>query len=671
MDNNTSTVYATSLYGDLFYDAFKASAVGIALENLEGRPLFVNPALCSMLGFTEEEMRSKQCVDFSPQEDAAKDWALFQKLREGSISSYQIDKRFFRRDRSLVWGRLSISLLQNGTSRFVVAMVEDITEQRKAEEALQLLTEQMALSVEFETLLSDLSRTFISLREDDVDVNIERGLARVGRFLQMDRITLFEFTPARTDLLAAYSWHTPEATPSPQSVATKKLRWWRARILSGETSVASQLEDLPEEASAEKEYLRERGITSIASIPLKVGGETNGAISFVTLHRRVSWTEELLNQLRVIGEIFWNALKRKRNMEALHAAQAIVHESEQRFRLVANTVPVMIWMAAIDKRCTYFNQGWVDFTGRSTDTESGSDWTEGIHPDDLQRSFETYTGAFGRREPFQIEYRRRRHDGEYRWVFDQGVSRFNGDGSFAGYIGSAIDVTERKLAEEALSTVSQKLIQAQEEERTRLGRELHDDINQKLALLAISLERLGKDSSATASALRASLREASGHIGNIGLDIQALSHRLHSSKLELLGLTKAAGALCRDLSERHGVEIDFQSNNIPTPPQEVSLCLFRVLQEALQNAVKHSGSRKIQVVLQRKGLEIELTVHDSGIGFELEQALAGQGLGLTSMRERLKLVNGELAIHSELQVGTTICARVRFGPRVRSVGATE
>ena len=119
----------------LFRDVFNASPIGIAVENLEGQPLFVNPAFCSMLGFSEEEMRNKHCVDFSPPEDAQKDWALFQQLRAGSIDHYQLEKRYFRRDGSLVWGRLSISLLKGRPSPLVVAMVEDITENKKAEEA--------------------------------------------------------------------------------------------------------------------------------------------------------------------------------------------------------------------------------------------------------------------------------------------------------------------------------------------------------------------------------------------------------------------------------------------------------------------------------------------------------------------------------------------------------
>src|SRR6201988_4909691 len=120
----------------LFRDVFNASPIGIAVENLEGQPLFVKPAFCSMLGFSEEELRNKHCVDFSPPEDAEKDWALFQQLKAGSIDHYQLEKRYFRKDGSLVWGRLSISLLNSRPSPLVIAMVENITDKKRAEEAL-------------------------------------------------------------------------------------------------------------------------------------------------------------------------------------------------------------------------------------------------------------------------------------------------------------------------------------------------------------------------------------------------------------------------------------------------------------------------------------------------------------------------------------------------------
>src|SRR5690242_3659361 len=120
----------------LFQDIFNASPIGIVVETMDGQPLFVNPAFCALLGFTEEELRAKHCVDFSPREDAEKDWALFQQLRAGGINSYQLDKRYFRKDGSCVWGRLSLSLLNRSASPLVIAMVEEITEKKLAEESL-------------------------------------------------------------------------------------------------------------------------------------------------------------------------------------------------------------------------------------------------------------------------------------------------------------------------------------------------------------------------------------------------------------------------------------------------------------------------------------------------------------------------------------------------------
>jgi len=338
-----------------------------------------------------------------------------------------------------------------------------------------------------------------------------------------------------------------------------------------------------------------------------------------------------------------------------------IAESEKRFRLVANSAPVLIWMAGPDRLCDYFNQSWLEFTGRPIEAEMGNGWAEGVHPDDLKVCVETYTTAFDRRESFRMQYRLRRHDGEYRWVFDIGVPRFNPDGSFAGYIGSCLDVTDRKMAEEALSGVSRRLIEAHEEERAWIARELHDDVNQRVALLAVELGRFEQDLPDSAVELRSRIQETQESVSDLGDEIQALSHRLHSSKLEYLGITAAASSFCRELSEQQELEIEFVNADIPENlPREISLCLFRVLQEALQNAVKHSGVRHFTVELRGAPEEVRLAVSDSGVGFRPQAAMNGRGLGVTSMRERLHLVKGELSIESKPDCGTTIRARVPF-----------
>ena len=399
---------------------------------------------------------------------------------------------------------------------------------------------------------------------------------------------------------------------------------------------------------------------------MQIGGGTIGCMSFVSKSLKVAWTEDLVRQLKVFAEIFSNALKRKWATQALVAtiaevrkAEAGLRESEERFRLVANTTPVLIWMSGTDKGCLYVNKSWVDFTGRDIDSEVGSGWTEGIHVQDLPKTMETYEQAFDTRQSFQMEYRLRRYDGKYRWMVDIGVPRFNADGTFAGYIGSAIDVTERKLAEEALSGFGRKLIDAQEKERTRIARELHDDINQRLALLAVELEQLAQNPSMGVVELSNYVRDLSTHVAEIGTAVQTISHRLHSSKLEYLGIIGAARSFCKEFSEQQHAKIDFRHKNVPTDvPRDASLCLFRILQEALHNAVKHSGVRHFNVNLIGVANGVELTVQDSGVGFDPQIALNDPGLGLVSMRERVSLVGGEISIASKPGRGTVVNVRV-------------
>ena len=599
-------------------------------------------------------------------------------------------------------------------------------------------------------------------------------------------------------------------------------------------------------------------------------------------------------------------------------------ESEKRFRLVADTAPVLIWMSETDKLCTYFNKPWLDFTGRSLDSELGNGWADGVHAEDLQRCMKTYAQAFDRREEFRVEYRLRRHDGEYRWVLDIGVPRFNQEGSFVGYIGVGVDVTERrqalealrkseerfrlaaqagkmfayewdaatdeivrsaesaqilgvdqvmvskgqqilamvhpedrerlvatladlspqtphlaviyrivrpdgaviwverhsrgifaengkllringmvaditqrkrteealreseerlrlavqagrmyafewdlatdviirssestnilkwpgdptrdtgrrfvasvhpddlevytvsetgltpakptyqivfrmlrpdgavtwleesgraifdgqgrmlsvvgmvadvterKRAEEALSSVSRRLIEAQEQERARIARELHDDIGQRLALLAVELEEIHQDP-ANPLEVRSRMGQLQTQASEIASDIQTLSHELHSAKLEYLGIVAAMRGFCVEFAKQTKVNIDFKSHDLPSPlPRDTSLCLFRVLQEALHNSVKHSGVKNVEVGLWETSDEVHLTVSDFGAGFDSETVKESRGLGLISMEERLRLLNGKLSIESQPKRGTTIHARVPLSPRNDSLRA--
>ncbi len=336
-----------------------------------------------------------------------------------------------------------------------------------------------------------------------------------------------------------------------------------------------------------------------------------------------------------------------------------LRESEKRFRLVADSAPVLIWMSGTDKLCTFFNKGWLKFTGRTLEQELGNGWAERVHPDDLDRCLDVYTASFDARVDFEMEYRLQRYDGEYHWILDYGVPRFETDGTFCGYIGSCVDITVRKLSEDSLHTLSGRLIHAQEEERARIARELHDDFSQRLALLGIGLDQLwrmlpkseGKERDLVHSMLKGTKELSS--------DLHSLSHQLHSSRLEHVGLVSALAGLCKEFGEKQMFAVHFSEGDTRLKiPKDVALCLFRVAQEALGNVAKHSQGKNVHVQLAMNAAGVSLRIKDDGKGFNTDRSEPAVGIGLIGMHERIRLVGGRLLVMSEVMRGTEILAEV-------------
>jgi len=355
--------------------------------------------------------------------------------------------------------------------------------------------------------------------------------------------------------------------------------------------------------------------------------------------------------LVVIGLLWQRARDRK--------AKAVLGESERRFRKMVDTTPSLVWMCDREGKITYLNDRRLAFTGADPKEGYARTWTAYVHPDDLHNVLVTLSNALKTRERFSMEYRLRRSDGVYRWKLDVASPRVNDDGSFAGFIGSAIDTTDQKLAQMALRKVSGQLIEAQEKERSRIARDLHDDICQRLALLSIEIEQANRVSNGPAAATKTSLEEIQRHCAEIAQDVQSLSHQLHSSRLDYLGIEAAVRGFCEELSAQHEVEIEFSGRDVPARlPNDVSLCLFRVTQEALHNAVKYSGVKQFQVELSGMEGTVQLVVSDAGVGFDMEEAKRKRGLGMVSMQERIHLVHGRLSVESKPREGTRIIAAV-------------
>ena len=336
-----------------------------------------------------------------------------------------------------------------------------------------------------------------------------------------------------------------------------------------------------------------------------------------------------------------------------------LRESEKRFRLVADSAPVLIWMSGTDKLCTFFNKGWLKFTGRTLEQELGNGWAEGVHPDDLDRCLDVFTASFDARVDFEMEYRLRRYDGEYHWILDYGVPRFETDGTFCGYIGSCVDITVRKLSEDSLHTLSGRLIHAQEEERARIARELHDDFSQRLALLGIGLDQLWRMLPKSEGKERDLVHDMLKGTKELSSDLHSLSHQLHSSRLEHVGLVSALAGLCKEFGEKQMIAVHFsESDSRLKIPKDVALCLFRVAQEALGNVAKHSQGKNVHVQLAANAAGVSLRIKDDGKGFNTDRSEPAVGIGLIGMHERIRLVGGRLLVMSEVMRGTEILAEV-------------
>jgi PAS domain S-box-containing protein len=257
--------------------------------------------------------------------------------------------------------------------------------------------------------------------------------------------------------------------------------------------------------------------------------------------------------------------------------------------------------------------------------------------------------------PYKLDLEAIRSDGTRFWLTTRGEAVMDANGRPLYLRGTTQDITDRKLSEAALIAMSGRLITAQEEERSRIARELHDDLSQRLALLQISLQQFKQSMPELSSPAQQHLEIIEGLATEVSSDIRSLSHELHPAKLETLGLVASLKGLCSEFSAQHELAVEFVSSNIPDfIPKDVTLCLFRITQEALHNVVKHSGAAEAVVELSGYADEISLCIRDSGRGFDINSVAGVSGLGLNSLRERVRLVRGQLSIESKLSQGTQI-----------------
>jgi len=337
-------------------------------------------------------------------------------------------------------------------------------------------------------------------------------------------------------------------------------------------------------------------------------------------------------------------------------------EPEKLWRYLFEEASLGIAVEDTEGKVLLTNRAFSSMLGYSNEELSHMHCAQFGHPEDSQDDWALFqklrTGAIDR---YALEKRYVKRDGTKIWG-RLNVSILRSSEGPSLVFAFVEEITKRKQAEEELSRMTRRLLETQEQERARIARDLHDDFNQRLALLAIGIEQVREELPNASAGVLARLDQLRKQTLEISEDVEVLAHELHPPKLDYLGVVVAMKGFCKEFAERRNLKIDFSDDGLTTVPREISLCLFRVLQEALNNALKHSGVRHFTVELRGSRDAVQLTVRDSGVGFDPEVMVQGSGLGLTSMKERLRLVDGIVSIDSQPNCGTTIRARAPLSP---------
>ncbi len=377
-----------------FHAIVEQAAVGIAVVDLEGRILDANAAYSRMLGYASGELDGATVSMITHPDDAQETLPRFEELAAGELDSYDLEKRYVRKDGSTFWGHVIASLVrdESGSPEFVVATIEDVDTRRRAEEQVR------EAEIRYRTLVEQLPLVTYIDALDERSSNV--------------------YTSPQLESVLGYTVAEWQSDPD-----------LFVRILHPDDRERVLAEVRRTNASGER-----------FACEYRLVARDGHAVWFrdecVVVYDRSGEPAYSQGYLLDITE-------RKEAEEALR-------ESEERFRSMADNAPVLIWTADPSGTVTFFSQAWLDFTGRTLAEEIGDGWAEMVHPDDLDVAYHAYMAAIREHQPYEAEYRLRRADGEYRWILDRGRPNYRPDGTLAGYIGVGVEVTEQRNARAAL-----------------------------------------------------------------------------------------------------------------------------------------------------------------------------------------------------------------------------
>jgi PAS domain S-box-containing protein len=642
----------------------------------------LNPAVEKTLGWKRDELMGKRLAE-----------VLF-------------PRHASERNTSGVWRNLAGAGFVLGRSAEVTALRAD-----GAEFAAELVVTSVKLEgpVIYSAYLRDITERKLTERRLNLQHSVTRILAEAGSLQQVAHHLLESMAaclgahvgilwrrdPSAAQLLLFESWQHASRGGykglSDSSVAHCKSSFGLAgRAWSEQQPVwASDLQTEPGLGRPSRIGLP--ALRAGIAFPIVIGEEVQGVAEFYS-ERVLPADDEVLRVLAGIGSQIGQFIERTRAQEALR-------ESEIRFRTMADSAPIMIWTAGPDAGCDYLNQSWVQFTGRCVEQELGQGWESGIHPDDKDRYDFAANKAFDERLNLALEYRLRRHDGQFRWVYSQASPRFLTDGAFLGYIGSCIDITERKQVEEELQRAkeaAEAISRAKSEFLANVSHEIRTPMNGVLGMTELALEtELSPTQREYIELVKVSANSLLGVINNI-LDFS----KIEAGKLSVdpveFDLRDAVAETVRMLAPRaheKGLELLFQVHRDVPPLLMGDLMRFRqILVNLVGNAIKFTeqGEIVVQAGIESTN-ETELTLHctvrDTGIGIAADKRkvifdpfvqadgsttrrYGGTGLGLAICNRLVEIMDGKIWVESVLGQGSMFHFTARFG-QVAATASTD